>query len=501
MDAEYKLRFDGITKVFPGVMALDDVSFGIKKGTVHVVMGENGAGKSTLMKIINGTQEATAGTMYLDGKPVSFHSVQEAEQHGIGMIYQELSYIPDMTIEKYIMLCREKRAALPGFINWKKTYEEAKALLKREGLDYDPQLTMRQISISDIQILEITKCVSKENIDVLIMDEPTSAISTKEVKRLFEKIRMLKEKGITIIYISHKMDEIFQIADYITVMRDGHHIHTGPKEEYTYESMVTMMVGRKVDGIYPKTPIALGEDVLQVKNLSTKYTNVSDVSFHVRKGEILGLAGLIGAGRTETVRALCGMDELESGKILLEGTAIKIRSVSDARKFGIAMATEDRRRFGMVGCRSIRENIALPNLRAKLSIGPFVNRSKERSLVQEYYDRLKIKAPNMNVLAQTLSGGNQQKVVLAKWLLANPKILILDEPTRGIDIGAKHEIYCIMEEMVQNGISIILISSELPEFIAMCDRCYTMYGGKINGELAGSEMTQEAIMMKCAGGI
>ncbi len=499
MQAEYKLRFEGISKVFPGVVALDEVSFGVHKGTVHVLMGENGAGKSTLMKIINGTQQQTAGRMYLDGKEVSFRSVYEAGQHGIGMICQELSYIPDMTIEKYLMLCREHRRRVPGFIDWPKTRAAARALLEREGLSYDPRLTMREISISDIQILEITKCISNDNIDVLIMDEPTSALSNKEVARLFDRIRILKEKGITILYISHKMDEIFQIADEITVMRDGRHIHTAPASEYTPESMVTMMVGRRIDDVYPKEPVAFGEKVLEVRDFSTRYTNVSGLNFYVRAGEIVGLAGLMGAGRTETARGLFGMDALESGQILLDGKPVNIRSVPDAVRCGIVMATEDRRRYGMIGCRSISENIALPNLR-KLSRGPFVDRRKERRHVAEMFRRLRIKAPSEQTEAKTLSGGNQQKVVLAKWLLAKPRVLILDEPTRGIDVGAKYEIYRLMSQMAKEGIAILLISSELPEFIGMCDRCYTMYNGRMNGELSRAEMTQERIMMHCAGG-
>ncbi len=499
MQEEYKLRFEGISKVFPGVVALDGVSFGVRRGTVHVLMGENGAGKSTLMKIINGTQQQTAGRMYLDGKEVSFRSVHEAGQHGIGMIGQELSYIPDMTIEKYLMLCREHRSRVPGFIDWGRTRAQARELLEREGLHYDPRLTMREISISDIQILEITKCISSEGIDVLIMDEPTSALSNKEVARLFGRIRALKEKGITILYISHKMDEIFQIADDITVMRDGRHIRTAPAADYTPESMVTMMVGRRIDDVYPKEAVTLGDTVLEVRGFSTRYTNVSGLDFSVRAGEIVGLAGLMGAGRTETARGLFGMDELEAGEIRVDGKVVRIRSVPDAVRCGIAMATEDRRRYGMVGCRSIRENIALPNLR-RLRRGPFVDRKKEGRLVGELFRQLRIKAPGEQTQARTLSGGNQQKVVLAKWLLAKPRVLILDEPTRGIDVGAKYEIYRLMTQLAREGIAILLISSELPEFIGMCDRCYTMYNGRITGELSRAEMTQENIMLHCAGG-
>lgn len=497
MEKNYKLEFQNISKAFPGVLALDNVSFGIYPGCVHVIMGENGAGKSTLMKIINGVHEKTEGVMLLDGKSVNFRSPGEAEKHGIGMIYQELKYLPDFTVERYLMLGREPGRL--GCINWKQVTAEAKKMLDEAELHYDLKTTLRMLSVSDIQLLEITKVINAEKCDVIIMDEPTSALSNSEVESLFINIEKLKKRGITVIYISHKMDEIFRIADYITVMRDGQHIHTAPASEFTRDSLVTMMVGRAVSDIYPKEALPIGETVLEVKDLNSDFAGLHDINFYARRGEILGLAGLMGAGRTETVRAIFGLDPFTSGEIYVEGKKVSIRTVADASAAGIAMATEDRRRYGLVLCRNIRENISLANLRA-LSQWGFMRLKREKRETDEIAARLRVKAASTAVKAGTLSGGNQQKVVLCKCLLANPKIIILDEPTRGIDVGAKYEIYHLMTEMAQKGICIIMISSELPEFIGMCDRCYTMYNGRITGELQREEMTQESVMQLIASG-
>lgn len=488
---EYKLEFKDISKAFPGVLALDKVSFGIYPGCVHVIMGENGAGKSTLMKIINGVHEKTDGEMLLDGKSVNFKNPGEAEKHGIGMIYQELKYLPDFTVERYLMLGREPGKF--GCINWKQVSIEAQKILEGAELKYDLKTTLRTLSVSDIQLLEIAKTISTERCSVIIMDEPTSALSNSEVERLFLNIERLKKSGITVIYISHKMDEIFRIADYITVMRDGQHIHTAPASEFTKDSLVTMMVGRSISDVYPKEIFPLGEKVLEVKKLCSDFTGLRDINFYARKGEILGLAGLMGAGRTETVRAIFGLDPITSGEIYVEGRRVAIHRVADATANGIAMATEDRRRYGLVMCRNIRENISLANLKAFSKWG-IMRLKKEKKATDTIAKKLRVKAASTNVRADTLSGGNQQKVVLCKCLLANPKIMILDEPTRGIDIGAKYEIYRLMTEMAQKGMCIIMISSELPEFIGMCDRCYTMYNGHITGELQREEMTQERVM-------
>ncbi len=496
-DTGAKIRFEDVTMMFPGVLALDKVGFEIKKGTVHVLMGENGAGKSTLMKILNGSYQQTEGRVFVDGKEVRFSSSLDAEKHGIAMIYQELQYFPDFTVEKYLMLTREPRRWF--FIDWKAAGKEAARMLQAEGMNYDLKKTMRELSVSDIQHLEITRAITSKSVDILIMDEPTSALSNAEVDKLFANIEKLKKGGITIIYISHKMDEIFRVADYITVMRDGKHILTAPKEEYTRESLVKLMVGRELSNIYPKEIVPLGEPVLEVARMNCEQNGIHDINIMVRAGEIVGLAGLMGAGRTETVRTLFGLEPMDSGTVRIAGKEVRIRNVSDAVKNGIAMASEDRRRYGLVLCRTIGENISYASLREISHLG-FIDGKKERAEVGGHFSQLRVKAGGLDVVVQTLSGGNQQKVVLAKWMMAKPKILILDEPTRGIDVGAKYEIYKIMTELARNGIAIIMISSELPEFIGMCDRAYTMFEGRITGELSREEMTQENIVMLSTGG-
>ena len=377
--------------------------------------------------------------------------------------------------------------------------KEAEKILKDEDLQYDPKETMRNLTVSDIQLLEITRAIKANKVDILIMDEPTSALSNAEVDRLFANIQKLKERGITIIYISHKMDEIFRIADYITVMRDGKHIETAPAADFTNESLVKMMVGRELSNTYPKEHVEPGNVVLEVEGLTSSYNKLKDVSFKVRKGEILGLGGLMGAGRTETVRCIFGLDPFEAGRVKVDGREVHIRNVEDAVRSGIAMASEDRRRFGLIMCRDIRENISISSLK-KVSALHFLNKKKEKNMVAAFFGQLKIKAPGDEMIVQNLSGGNQQKVVLAKWLMSDPKVLILDEPTRGIDVGAKYEIYKLMVELAKQGIAIVMISSELPEFIGMCDRAYVMYGGRITGELTREEMTQENIVMLSTGG-
>lgn len=491
------LEFKEISKLFPGVVALDKVSFAVKRGTAHVMMGENGAGKSTLMKIVSGEHEASSGEVLLDGKRVEFKNPQMASEAGIAMIYQELQYVPEFTVEEFLMMGREPAWKLKGFISWKKLRQEAKKILDEAGLHYNLKTKIKDLSVSDIQLLEITRAISTQA-RIVIMDEPTSALSNAEVDRLFENIHKMKERGITILYISHKMDEIFRIGDYMTIMRDGKHIETNSIQSFDYDKVVRMMVGREITNIYPKEAVEIGNVVLEVRNLTSKHMRIEDASINVRRGEILGIAGLMGAGRTELVSMISGLEKYDSGEILINGKVVQIRNVSGAIRRGIMIATEDRRRQGIIGCRSIRENISLPNLK-KLSNFLFVNPTKENQAVDTIWKRLRIKAPSKQTLVAKLSGGNQQKVVLAKWLLSNPEILILDEPTRGIDVGAKSEIYKLMNEMVKDGISIIMISSELPEFIGMCDRAYTMFEGKITGELQREELTQERIMKLVTG--
>lgn len=493
--AEYKISLKHISKSFPGVKALSDINFDTTKGTVHVLMGENGAGKSTMMKIINGIYHPDTGHMEIDGEKVAIKNPIEAAKHGIAMIYQELYFVPEFSIEEYLYMAKEP-CKIKGVVNWKKMRKDAIELLKAEGVAYDPRTKIRELSVSDIQIIEIIKATNS-GADIIIMDEPTSSISNADVQRLFEKIHELKKRGITILYISHKLEEIFRIADDITVIRDGVVIETRPAREWDHDSIIAKMVGRPLNNIFPKEKVPIGNLKMRVEGLSGK--GFSNVSFDVCCGEIVGFAGLVGAGRTEMVRALVGLDKKAAGSIFLDDKEVTINNVEQADKLGIAMVSEDRRRFGIVATRDIKENIALASLR-KLSRLCVIDHKKENKSVMQYFKRLNIRAPKMATKLETLSGGNQQKVVLAKWLLTNPQVLILDEPTRGIDVGAKYEIYCIIQELAKNGISIVIISSELPEIIGMCDRVFVMKEGIMTGQLPLDEMSQENIMKLATGG-
>lgn len=484
-----KLELKGICKGFPGVKALDNVNIALRQGTVHAVMGENGAGKSTLMKIINGLYQRDAGQVLLDGKEVHFSSPLESAESGIAMIYQELNYFPELTIEENLFM--GKQPSKLGFVNWKKLRNQVEKLLKDNGLDYDPALKIKELSVSNIQMLEIVKAVAFRS-SVIIMDEPTSSISNQEVAALFETIDKLRAQGISILYISHKMEEIFRIADDITVIRDGQSIISGNASGFTNDSLITYMVGRPIDNIYPKENIKLGQTVLEIKNLGSRNT-FERINFNVRKGEIVGMAGLVGAGRTELARAIFGLDAFEQGEIVLNGEKITIKNVSDAVRNKILMVSEDRKKEGVVGIRSIRENITLASLRVRK--GGFLNLKKELEETKGMAKLLNVRGAGIETKLESLSGGNQQKVILARWLMLDGEVLILDEPTRGIDVGAKLEIYHIMTRLVkEKGMSIIMISSELPELLGMCDRIYVMNKGLITGSLQQEEFSQENIM-------
>lgn len=489
MEDNIKLELMGISKNFPGVKALDDVNIRLRKGTVHAVMGENGAGKSTLMKIINGLYQRDAGTIYLDGEEVAFSSPLDASEAGIAMIYQELNYFPELTIEENVFMGRHPGKG--GIVNWKQLREDVKKIFKENGLDYDPATKIKELSVSNIQMLEIVKAVAFRS-TVIIMDEPTSSISNKEVETLFATINRLRDMGISILYISHKMEEIFQIADDITVLRDGKTIISGPAKDFTDDSLITYMVGRPIENIYPKEEVSIGEVVLEVKDLCSK-DKFENISFNVCEGEIVGLSGLVGAGRTEVARAIFGLDPYDSGQILVEGEEAKVHNVSQAVRNEILMVSEDRKREGVVGVRSIRENISLASLRVRK--GGLIKLRKEVTETGEMAKRLNVRGAGLETPLEFLSGGNQQKVILARWLMLEGKILILDEPTKGIDVGAKLEIYNIMTSLVKNEkLAILMISSELPELIGMCDRIYTMNTGHITGCLKRGEFSQESIM-------
>ena len=490
MENKTKLRVVDIEKSFPGVKALDKINFSVDKGSVHVLCGENGAGKSTLMKIINGIYKQDKGQIYIDEKQVTIRNPIHAREHGISMIFQELNYIPEMTVEESLFVGNWPRNKY-NKIDWKEIRKRTLELLEKENLNYSPTTKLKNLTVSDIQMLEIIKAISY-NAEIIIMDEPTSAITHNEVEVLFDKINDLKNRGTSIIYISHKMDEIFRIADQITVFRDGRVVGSHPKAELDIDKVIAMMVGRKLDGSFPKEEVKLGENILEVDNLSNK-GKFKKVNFNLRAGEIVGFAGLMGAGRTEVMRSVFGLDPYQEGTITIHGKEVKIKRVSDLIKRNLVMLTEDRRRFGIIPIRSVRENAALASLKRFIYKGR-LHEKMERETIKSYCDKMRVKTPDYETTIESLSGGNQQKVLLAKWMITNPEVFILDEPTRGIDVGAKYEIYKLMTEIVKEGKGVIMVSSELPELIGMCDRIYVMAKGRITGMLSKNDFTQENIM-------
>ena len=497
---EYVLEMRDIVKVFPGVRALDGVQLKVRPGKVHVICGENGAGKSTLMKIINGTYVADEGEMYYKGKLIGPHTVQDTLEMGIAMIYQELNPVLEMTIAENIWLGREPKNG--AFVDFKKMYSDTQELLDRLNMPYKATQKMYELSIAGHQLIEIAKAISV-NASVIIMDEPSSAIGDKEIGILFEQIFSLRDQGVAILYISHKMDEIFKIADDITIIRDGKWIETGPAEDYNPDKLVARMVGREITNVFPKdTTVKIGDVIFEAKNLTQVKEDggrFRNISFQLHAGEILGFAGLVGAGRSEVMRAIFGLDPLSSGQLFLNGQEIKIRNTQEAIEKGIAMVNEDRRAYGLVLGRSIHHNISLVNLK-KYMKGLLDDKMISED-VEKMRNLLQIKIAHENVEAGTLSGGNQQKVVLAKWLVGDVKVMILDEPTRGIDVGAKSEIHKLMTEFAREGLGIIMISSELPEILGMSDRIVVMQEGVIQGVLDRQEATQENIMKLATKGV
>jgi inositol transport system ATP-binding protein len=494
MTEKIRLRVSQVTKLFPGVVALDKIDFAVKEGSVHVLCGENGAGKSTLMKIINGVYQADGGQVFIDEEPVKIDSPSDARRLGVSMIFQELNAIPELTVAENFFV-GDWPVNPFGKVDWKHIRKKTQELLKEEGLTYSPDTKLRDLTVSDIQMLEITKAVSR-NCNIIIMDEPTSAITQKEVAVLFEKIRALKKRGVSIIYISHKLDEIFQIADHITVFRDGKVVDTRAAAELDIDRVISMMVGRKLENSYPKETVAPGENLLEVEAISGGAFR--DVSFHVKRGEIVGFSGLMGAGRTEVMRALFGLDAIHSGTVKAKGKNLRIRKVSDSIQGGMAMLSEDRRRYGIVPVRSVKENCSIASLERVIYSGR-LHGKQENDLVGRMFGRMRVKTPSFDTPILALSGGNQQKVLLSRWMLRDPDILILDEPTRGIDVGAKYEIYRLMTELVKEGKAIVMVSSEMPELLGMCDRIYVMSQGTVTGELQRENFSQELIMKYATG--
>jgi len=482
-----------LSKSFAGVQALDNCQFDLQRGEVHALMGENGAGKSTLMKVLAGVYQKDTGEILLDGHPVDIRSPRAAQSHGIGIIHQELTLMNHLSAAQNIFSGREPRGRLGVFLNEKALNEQARRIFETMHLQLDPRVRVGTLSVAKQQMVEIAKALSFDS-RVLIMDEPTAALNNAEVSDLFRIIRQLKARGVAIVYISHKMDELQQIADRVTVMRDGRYIGTVPMATTPVDRIISMMVGRElVDAANHAPDTSRNELALEVHHLN-RGTTIRDVSFSLRKGEILGFAGLMGAGRTEVARAVFGADRVDSGEIRVHGKVVAIRSPEDAVANRVGYLSEDRKHFGLATGLSVETNIVLSSMKRFLKLGGFVDAKATRSTAQGFIGQLQIKTPSVEQQVRLLSGGNQQKIVIAKWLLRDCDILFFDEPTRGIDVGAKSEIYKLLNALAAQGKAIVMISSELPEILRMSHRIMVMCEGRITGELPGSGATQEMIM-------
>ena len=480
-----------ITKVFPGVVALDHVGFSCEAGEVHAVVGENGAGKSTLMKILAGVYQPDTGEICIDGHPVRITSPHEAQRLGISIIYQELNLLPDMTIAENVFLGREPKGTF-GIVDSRKLEQQAHDVLSRLGVDIDPHLRLARLSVAQAQMVEIAKALSLQA-RLVIMDEPSATLGGRDLEYLFDVIRALKQQGVGVVYISHRIAEVFQIADRVTVFKDGKTVGTHVVSQIDRPTLVRMMIGRTLSEAFPSRGGAQGEEVLRVEHLSCK-GRLNDVSLSVRRGEIVGIAGLVGAGRTELAEAIFGARPLECGEIQVQGVKVSIPSPRHALAKKLGFLTEDRNEGGLVLGLSVRENVALPSLDRRQHAG-FVDQFTERQVVTTMAQDLKIRTPSLAQDVENLSGGNRQKVVLAKWLVSGPDLLIFDEPSRGIDVGAKQEIWSLMRTLADQGKAILMISSELPEVIGMSDRIVVFHRGRIVGEMPGGTATEEAVMM------
>ncbi len=495
--AEYKLEMKGVCKSFPGVKALDGVNLAIRPGTVHALMGENGAGKSTLMKCLFGIYKMDEGEIYLDGEKITVTDPDDAMKKGIAMVHQELQPVLARSVGENLFLGRfpTKNIGPIKMIDHKKMYEDTKMWLDEVGMDFDPKAQLGSLSIGQMQSVEIAKAVSHEA-KIVIFDEPTSSLSDNEVEALFRIMNDLRDKGVAMVYISHKMDEIKRIADDITIMRDGTYVGTWPVAELSTDQIIAKMVGRELTNIYPANDAEQGDVILEVDNLCSIHSNsFQNVSFKLRKGEILGFGGLVGAQRTELMEGIFGIRGVAQGEIKINGETVKIKSPKDAMDAGIGLITEDRRGNGIFGCLSIKDNVGISIYNKNLLGGLVLNHKKINGIVDDSIEQLSIKTPSMKEHISNLSGGNQQKVIVSRWLANDPDILIMDEPTRGIDVGAKHEIYEIMVNLAKQGKAIIMISSEMAELIGMSDRVCVMCNGKLTGEIEDKvDMTQANIM-------
>ena len=498
--AEYKLELKGICKSFPGVKALDNVQLSVRPGTVHALMGENGAGKSTLMKCLFGIYKMDAGEIYLDGEKIDIKDPDDAMSKGIAMVHQELQPVLARSVGENLFLGRfpTKNYGPLKVIDHKKMYEDTKMWLDEVGMDFDPKAQLGSLSIGQMQSVEIAKAVSHQA-KVVIFDEPTSSLSDKEVDALFRIMNDLRSKGVAMIYISHKMDEIKRIADDITVMRDGGYVGTWPAAEMTTEQIIAKMVGRELTNVYPDKDNEIGDVVLEVKDLCSIHPkSFQHVSFKLRKGEILGFGGLVGAQRTELMEGIFGIRGVASGEVDMHGKKVNIKHPIDAMNAGIGLITEDRRGNGIFGCLSIKDNVGVSVYNKYLKAGFVLDHKKINTVVDDSIKKLRIKTPSMKEHIANLSGGNQQKVIVSRWLANDPDVLIMDEPTRGIDVGAKHEIYEIMNDLAKQGKAIIMISSEMAELLGMSDRVCVMCNGRLTGEITEKEEMSQANVMQFA---
>ncbi len=491
------LQMENICKEFPGVKALDNVSLTVRAGTVHALMGENGAGKSTLMKCLFGVYNKDSGKIYLEGQEVNYKNSKEALEHGVAMVHQELNQALKRNVMDNMWLGRFPKVArgVP-FTSEKKMYDATKKVFDELGINVDPRTVMSKMPVSQRQMVEIAKAVSF-NSKIIVFDEPTSSLTEEEVEHLFRIINMLRDRGCGIIYISHKMEEILRISDDVTVMRDGKWIATRPASELTMDEIIRLMVGRELTNRYPPKNNKIGDELLRVEGLSGEYSHLRDVSFVAHRGEVLGIAGLDGSGRTEVLETLFGVATRRSGEITLNGKKIKNANARDSIKNGFALLTEERRATGIFGILNIRENTVISSFK-KYLVGPFLSKKKMIEATDWCISSMRVKTPNQETKIRSLSGGNQQKVILGRWLLTDPTVLLLDEPTRGIDVGAKYEIYQLILNLANEGRTVIMVSSEMPELLGVCDRILVMSGGRLAGEVDAKTATQEEIMTLAA---
>jgi len=490
MSTEYRVEMIKIKKSFGGVHALKDVTFHVKPGEIHALVGENGAGKSTMMKILSGVYREDSGTIKIDGKEVTMHNPTVSKELGVSIIYQELMLAPHLTVAENIFIDRLSNKM--GFVNYNQLYKKAEELIEKIGFDFNPKAFVGDLTVAYQQVVEIAKALSK-NARILILDEPTAVLAPSEVEKLLDLLLNLKAQGVSIIYISHRLDEVFRIADRVTVLKDGTVVNTFLKGAVTRDDIITEMVGRKLEGLFPTRKSNLGNTLLRAENLCSG-SKVKNVSFSLRSGEVLGIAGLVGSGRSETVRALFGADKKDSGTVYLDEKRINILNCKDSVKHRIGFVPENRKEQGVILSMSLRKNMTMTRLKDVMNFLGIINSKKEKDIAHNLIETLRIKASSSEMNAFNLSGGNQQKVVLAKWFNADCRIIILDEPTRGVDVGAKYEIYNLINELSRKGIGIIMISSEMIEIIGMCDRALVMHDGEVRGELLKDELSEEGIM-------